>query len=295
MECDLLEVQIAFHYHIPEGNKMILFLIKKTFFDFWDNLLTVILLNLGFILIGSLEISSLILFSESGFFSFTGNRILFPYFFSYVIIVIDFVVSFVYMGAVGKFVKGIADYEKPGFTDFFKCLKETFKSSAIFAVISSFFSIILIVSGRYYLIDNPQIGELKIGFLLFILLYLLALITILASQFFFPLQSAINTKVAKNIKKMFLLFFDNAGFSIILFIVNIAVFLLSALTFFLFFGPAVNMLLMAVAFKLRLYKYVYLEKNPGTMNKNIPWEELLASDNKVVGKRNLRNMFFPWK
>ncbi len=274
---------------------MVFFLIKKTFFDFWDNLLTVILLNLGFILIGSLGISSFILFSESGFFSFTGNRVLFPYFISYVIIVIEFVVLFIYTGVVGKFVKDIADYKKPGFKDFFTYLKETYKASTIFAVIFLFFSMILVISGRYYLIDNPQIGELKIGFLLIILLYLLALVTVLASQFFFPLQSAINTKVVKNIKKMFMLFFDNAGFSIILFIVNIAVFLLSVLTFFLFFGPAVNLLLTAVAFKLRLYKYVYLEKNPGTMNKNIPWDELLALDKKTVGKRNLRNMFFPWR
>jgi uncharacterized membrane protein YesL len=191
--------------------------------------------------------------------------------------------------------KEIADYKRPGIKDFFAYIKETYKPSAMFAIIFSTFLLILIVSGGYYLIDNPKIGELKTGSIFFVILCLLAFTAFLASQFFFPLQSSINTKVKKNIKKMFLILFDNIGFSIILYIINIIVLLLSLVTVFLFFGLAVNLLLMTVGFKLRLYKYAYLEKKPGTMNKNIPWNELLAHDNETIGKRNLKSMFFPWK
>ncbi len=274
---------------------MILFLIKKTFFDFWDNLIAIIILNLGFILISFFEIFSFTILIKLGIFLFSKNQVLLLYFFSYILIIVEGIILFIYMGAVSRFLKEIADYKSPGFKDFFIYLKETYKSSTIFAIILSTFLVIFIISARYYLIYNPQIGGMKIGIIFFVILFWFTFITLLASQFFFPLQSNFDKKVKKNIKKMFLLFFDNTGFSIILFIVNIIIFLLSLLTLFLFFGIAVNLLWMVVAFKLRLYKYDYLEKNPGTKNKNIPWDELLAYDKETIGTRTLRSMIFPWK
>jgi hypothetical protein len=49
------------------------------------------------------------------------------------------------------------------------------------------------------------------------------------------------------------------------------------------------------AFKLRLYKYDWLEQNPGSNKKSIPWDALLVEDRERVGKRTLKGMIFPWK
>lgn len=274
---------------------MIIFLIKKAFFDFWDNLITIIILNLGFILIGFIEISSFTLFIKLSFSLFSKDQILLLFFFSYILIIIESVILFAYMGAVSRFLKEIADYKTVGFKDFFKYLKETYKSSAVFAIILTTFIVVFFISGRYYLAFNPQIAGMKIGIIFFVILFWFAFITLLSAQYFFPLQSNFDTKVKKNIKKMYLIFFDNTMFSIVLFIVNIIICLLSLLTLFLFFGVAVNLLWMVVAFKLRLYKYDYLEKNPGVKNKNIPWDELLAYDKETIGPRTLKSMIFPWK
>jgi hypothetical protein len=43
-----------------------------------------------------------------------------------------------------------------------------------------------------------------------------------------------------------------------------------------------------------MYKYDYLEKNPGD-RRRIPWDALLVEDRERVGKRTLKGMIFPWK
>ena len=53
------------------------------------------------------------------------------------------------------------------------------------------------------------------------------------------------------------------------------------------------------AFRLRMYKYDWIEKNPDldfkTARKSVPWAELLAEDEEIVGPRTFRSFFFPWK
>ena len=119
--------------------------------------------------------------------------------------------------------------------------------------------------------------------------------SILSAQFYFPLQSNFDKKVFKNIKKMFLIFFDNLGFSFGLLIGTIIISIISVTTFFIFIGPSAILLWQNVALKLRIYKYEYFEKYPDSTRKNIPWDVLLANDREKMGKRTLRNLIFPWK
>lgn len=274
---------------------MILFLIKKTFFDFWDNLITIILLNIGFLIIGLGEIYFFWSFFKFGVTYLVNASVLLVLFLYYLFFIIGSIVFFIYVGAVAKILKKIADYKRPDFQDFYIYLKETYKASSIFAVIFSSYFYIYFISGRFYLNLNIQVGGLNIGAIIFIILFFISFFILLASQYFFPLQSNFDLIIKKNIKKMFLILFDNTGFSFFLLSLNIIIFILSFFTFFVFFGFAVNLLLMTVAFKLRLYKYDYLEEHPDYNKRNIPWDELLSYDRDMVGKRTLKGMIFPWK
>ena len=274
---------------------MILFLIKKTFFDFWDNLITIVLLNIGFLIIGLGEIYFYWSFFKFGVTFLVNASIILTLFLYYIFFVIGCIVFFIYVGAVTKILKNIADYKQPEFRDFFASLKETYKASSIFAIIFSSYFFVYFISGRFYLNLKFTISGFNIGLIIFIILFFISFFILLASQYFFPLQSTFDLKVKKNIKKMFLILFDNTGFSIMLLIINIIIFLLSFFTFFIFFGLTTNLLLLMVAFKLRLYKYDYLEEHPDYDKRSVPWDELLSYDRDMVGKRTLKGMIFPWK
>ena len=52
------------------------------------------------------------------------------------------------------------------------------------------------------------------------------------------------------------------------------------------------------ALRICLYKYDWLEVNPGIsleQRKNVPWEDLIAKDRKTLGPRTLKGFIFPWK
>ena len=39
----------------------------------------------------------------------------------------------------------------------------------------------------------------------------------------------------------------------------------------------------------------YLEENPDTDKKHLPWEDILFEEKEKVGPRSFRSMIFPWK
>ncbi len=274
---------------------MNLFLIKKTFFDFWDHLFTLVIFNLGFLLIGFVELSFFWLFFKIGVTFLVNINILLFLFVYYLFFLVCGILLFVYIGAVSRYLKEIADFKNPEPLVFFKYLKETYKASLIFTIIFITFFYAFFISSRFYLNINQQIFGLNIGVFIFLILLFFTIISSLAVQFFFPLQSHFGTDVMKNIKKMYLLCFDNTGFSIFLFIINFIIILISFVTLFIFLGLSINVLFLLVAFKLRLYKYDYLEEHPDCKARDIPWDELLADDRDKVGKRSFKGMIFPWK
>jgi hypothetical protein len=274
---------------------MILFLIKKTFFDFWDNLSTIIMLNLGFLLILIGAGYMLWLFSLIGTSFLTNFPAILVLLLSYFFFIVPSVVFFIYMGTVSKIVKNIADFKKPELFDFLIYLKQTYKPSSIFAVIFTSYLFCYFIACNFYLNSKFIFGGFNIGIIIFILLFFLTISIITASQYFFPLQTYIDLYAKKNLRKMFLLFYDNIRFSVILLMLNILIGILSVLTFYVFFGFTVNLLLCMVAFKLRLYKYDYYDKHPNLKKRKIPWKELLSDDMDKLGKRTLKTMIFPWK
>jgi uncharacterized membrane protein YesL len=253
------------------------FLIKKTFFDMWDNMFRVILMNVGFMAILAIFVMLLPAVAEIA---------VLPY----VVLVLGIALLAVYMGAVSRMANDIADYKQPGFADFWQHLKQSLPTSLLFALVVSAYVVIIKVAFGFYGAMQSIIGPIAVS-----VLFWVTVIALLASQFFFPIQSRLDNKFRKVVKKSFLILLDNPGFTIVLFLCAI---LTSALSFFIAFivpGFATVFLLWNVGFKLRLYKYDYLEKNPGADRRKIPWDALLVEDRERVGKRTLKGMIFPWK
>jgi len=75
----------------------------------------------------------------------------------------------------------------------------------------------------------------------------------------------------------------------------VIIFFISVFFAYLLPGIMTIFLWLNVGIKLRLYKYDFLEINKGSERKNIPWEELIAKDREMLGRRTLRGLIFPWK
>ena len=256
---------------------MIGFLIKKAFFDFWDNMIRVVILNLGFIVI-------------------IGIGVYLPYAlrFSNLLSLIAFAVVLVgfnvYAGAASMMARDITDYKAPNFKDFKAYVGEVWKSTLVLSLITGLQVVIAFIAVPFY---SSVGGVLGLGAVS--LIFWVSIIWWLAAQYYFPILSRLDKGPKKILKKCFLILFDNTGFSIFLGIGSIATLAISVFTALLLPGVTGLLIWHQNALKLRLYKYDYLEEHPGTDKKYIPWDALLVEDRDKVGPRSLKGMIFPWK
>ncbi len=253
------------------------FLLKKTFFDMWDNLFRIIILNAGFLACFALIFLLPSLFMEIPVLA-------------YVTFFLGVAVLALYTGASSRMTSEIADYKHPGFSDFLSFLKETYASSLLFAVVLAVYLFVVRYSFGFYGSLSSLFGPLAIA-----LLFWITVGIILAGQFFFPLQSRLDRKFRRIIRKSFILFIDNPLFSIGLLTGAAVTSIISVFSALLVPGISTLLLFWNVALKLRLYKYDYLEQNPQANRRRIPWDELLLEDRERLGKRTLKGMIFPWK
>ncbi len=266
-------------YTADSGRTMFLFGIKKAFFDLWDNLLTVALLNIGFVALIALTLSLTNLFAAVD--QFLG-AILIPVF--------VILVTVGYAGGVSFACRDMVDYDNPEFRQVLKYFREALPASLMLAglYIAQFF-ITSIAVPFYAQIENIW------GLAALVFLFWASVVWLLASQFFLPVRTRLNSQFKPILKKCFLVFFDNTGFSVF---TAIGVLLLTAVSFplaLLIPGPAGVMLWLQSNFKIRLLKYDYLEQNPEADRRKIPWDSLLIDEQQKIGKRTLRGMIFPWK
>jgi len=258
------------------GSGMFGFLVKKAFFDLWDNLIRIVILNLGFILLLAAFVYFPLLFKGSPplFFAFLG---------------LSLALLSVYAGLVSWVAGQLADYRKPEPREMLEALKVTWPTSLLFAALNLLLVFLLSVAFPVYGQLKSFVGPLASSFLFWVLIF-----WVLAAQFFFPIQSRLDRRFLKMLKKSFLLFLDNPLFTFGLFLGSLLIFALSAFTAFLLPGITAILLWQNVALKLRLYKYDHLEAHPED-RRRIPWDALLVEDRERVGKRTLKGMIFPWK
>jgi len=98
---------------------------------------------------------------------------------------------------------------------------------------------------------------------------------LLSSQYYFPSVFQLGGGAIKNLKKSFIIFLDNTGFTFFLGIHTLVLIVVSFPAAFLIPGISVILLSHQTALKLRMYKYDYLEKHPGAKGKGYPLGKVL--------------------
>ena len=260
---------------------MIGFFLKKNFFDGWDNFLPLALFNIAVILI------------VSSFFGLAYVLSSIP-----VLSLLSLFVCILPVGilllAFSNLMSRIADYKSFSFKEIGSEIQCTWRHGVLFALIETFCWVVAGVAVPYYFSFRNFFGL----FLGVSVVWIFAVIQ-LSLLWFFPIRSRLESNFCKCLKKCFIVFFDNTGFT--LFMVLYSTVLIILTPFLAFLMPGFSGLLLAWnnAFKLRMYKYDWMEQHPEipiqTARKQIPWDELLAEDRETVGSRSIRNLIFPWK
>jgi hypothetical protein len=256
---------------------MIGFLLKKTFFDLWDNLFKVALINLGFIASAAIPV-------------FIPPLLEFLPALSVGTLWVGLLWCFVYLATVALSLKSISDYGSFGFGDFITNLRISWPAGMAIGGFVFLVWILVTIAIPFYMAMNSLVGLLLAAVIFWTLV-----VGILSLQFFLASRARLDTNLFKAIKKSFLIFFDNPLFCIFSCIYNGVMLALSVLLALLFPGPAGILLYLDEALRLRLLKYDWLEANPEADRRKIPWDALLIDEREKTGTRSLKSFIFPWK
>jgi hypothetical protein len=274
---------------------MFRFFLKKNFCDVWDNLFHLALINfiLTLILAGGFYLCYAV--GKMGLDEGKLNLL------TIAAIIFICMVFHVFLFAEGDNEAAIVRFETPHFKNYFKNILPSIKDGMLFGFFVAMLGVIAFITLPYYfsiwLPADGSKGHLW-GLLLMSLSFWFLVITLLALQWFLPVRSLMGNKFWKCLKKCYLIFFDNTGFSLLLALNNLVMLIITIFTLGLV--PGFNGICLANtnALRLRLYKYDWLEVNPGLTRKqakDVPWDELLAKDKHTLGPRKFKSFIFPWK
>jgi hypothetical protein len=263
---------------------MIRFLLRKFFYDLWDNLFKIMLLNLGFLCVIVLALCAV---SFSVFYP-PLSAALFAVFVSF---------AFIYLCAAAFVLKEASDYRSFGAGDFFGAFRLACFPGLILGCL--FFAGFFLV--RFAVPFYLAWGSFA-GVALAALCFWTVLVFAAAFQFFPAVFSRLEKHPLKTVKKCFLIFFDNVHFSFF------SLFFVTILSLPLILFPAFPLLYLDEGLRLRLLKYGWLEaRKPeeraaggtvpksGEKSRNIPWKDILAEEMEKTGKRTWKDFVFPWR
>jgi len=260
---------------------MIGFLIRKTFYDLWDNMFRIVVLNLGFIACVAISF-----FLPRLGDLFTDSDIL-----KLILFAPGILICSIYLAMAAFTIKPISDYGSFSFQDFFKTFKTAWPAGLVMGFFVIFLFLIVTVTIPEYIAMEPPM----VGLVLASIIFWTAFFAVLSFQYYFSVITRLGPGLRKALKKSVLIAMDNTGLSIFLIIHNIFVLIISSFLVFMFPGPVGILLYIDQAVRLRLLKYNWLEANPGVNRRKIPWDELLIEEREKTGERTLKNIIFPWK
>lgn len=263
---------------------MLLFYFKKNFCDGWDNMFLLLLAN-----VISLALCTLTFFGVS--ITLATNPLL-----GIIILVAGICIITTSIFAFGGISAKIADFKPVSVKAYFSEYKKAalWKDGLLFGLLAALMVIITVLGIPFYLNMDAYFGPLLAA-----LLFWLLFVCLVSLQWFLPIRSLMNNSFGKCLKKCFIVFFDNVGFSIAVFLYTFLMLILSFFVFFILPGFSGIVLAHMNAMRLRLYKYDWLEEHPEIANtkarKNVPWETLIAKDKETLGPRGFKSFIFPWK
>lgn len=274
---------------------MFRFFLKKNFCDVWDNLLHTIVYNLMMLVLlgGCLALC----FAVSALPGSVGVKDLYvaaAFLFSSIFVC-------VFLVAESDNAARAASYETPKFRNLLKNLLPSLKDGALLGLLVTLFVVIATTSLPYYFFmwlprDGGQ-GS-PIGLIMLSFVFWALVIFVLAIQWFLPIRSLMHNNFKKCLKKSYIIFFDNVWFSIGVMLVNLLNIFITVFTLGILDGASTMLITCTNALRLRLYKYDWYEVNPGLtreQRREVPWEELLANDRRILGPRKWKSFIFPWK
>ena len=250
---------------------------KKSFFDGWDNLIHLVLMNVGFVLC----LAAVFFLPGAG--EGLGDA-------SLVLTIPGILLIHLFAGAVSVPLMEAADFKAFDFRRLPEGLKKTWQAALFLGGINSVMSLIVAVAFPFYLSFGNFLGIIGAGFIFWIGLFWL-----LSFQYFFPIYTRLNGGFIQTLKKCMLIALDNPGFSFFTLIYSLIMLIISVVTAFILPGITGIMLFVQDAVKLRLYKYDWIEENGVEEKKKIPWDALFSEDQERIGPRSLKGMIFPWK
>ncbi len=274
------------------------FQLTKWFWTLWDNLLTIVLLNLAslatlgaalYLLIDLLVHLTPSLFATS------------------LILVSSFSMLFLY--TLFLHLCALINYSivKNQSKDWKACLRKTLSKRSLFAVLLADLLWVSLL-GLYYISWNFYSQQSNILSLLALgIMFWLGIFFLLANGFYLPLLVREQFAFKEAFKRSILICLDNLLLALLL---ALACLLLTAVSvippFMILFGAVGQSLWYEVSIRILYYKYQYIqqlsqetqERLEGQNNHKklaIPWRALLREEREQIGPRSLRNLIFPWK
>ncbi len=260
---------------------MLLFFIKKNFFDGWDHFFSLCIFNL--ILLGSAFLS----------FSLLQTAASVPLL-AVILLAVFLFIAGIFLQIISNLSNQLVNYQSVTIKDFFSEIQKTWLDGMVFTAMEG-----LIIFFCVFIIPYAFSFQSFIGTCAGFCAVWLCITVQLALLWYLPVKSRFKESFTASIKKSFILFFDNTGFTV--FMLWYSLFLIVITPVFAFFvpGPAGIIFAWNNALKLRMYKYDWYTAHPEIpvkeARKHIPWETLLEEEREILGNRTLRNLIFPWK
>ncbi|MCA1754493.1 MAG: hypothetical protein LC641_07345, partial [Spirochaeta sp.] len=219
---------------------MILFLIKKWFFDCWDNLLWLLVGNLLILIAAAVPI-----IIPPRLATVAPEPAL-------LVFVLGFLFVMVLVGTLSFFIRDITDYQSIEVENLREYIAASWKQSIAFGLLNLFLMFLVVVGFPVYSgMDN------LVGTFAMVVLFWGSLTWLLTSQYYFPVRARVAGRFKLIIRKSLAMFFDNTAFSVFLGFGSLLIMLVSVFTAFLMPGFIGMLVWVHVASKLRLKKYDY--------------------------------------
>lgn len=271
------------------------FLFKKNFFDIWDNMFHVLGINVVYTLLmlggiyGFLGIFQLDI-ADNKKILLIGLAIL-----------IFSMIMHVFIFAEGKNVEKISNYSAPKMSLFFTNIGASIKDGCLFGFLFGMLILVTFVSIPYYLTltfqEGAEMGSF-LGLVLAFFVFWILVFVLLGLQWFMAVRNIMHNGFRKCLKKSFLLFFDNFWFTVGMALINLLNLVITVFSLSLIPSFTGIQICVTNALHLRIYKYDWYEVNPGMtkeQRRQVPWDQLLMKDRKLLGSRKFRSLFIPWK
>jgi|GEM_PF-3063394 len=245
---------------------MVLLLIKKTFYDFWDNLYSMFLFGIITVVIAAFCFATCVTVGTNGL------QI-------YAVIIGLIVCLGQFLAAMFFYTYDIAMNEEVKVRNMFGYISDTWKINLLISGILSVISILSISGIAFYLRATGPIAIVGTG-----VLAGTGIIVGLVLLFFYPFYIRSEGDIVESFKKSAFFISDNPVY-VMGIIFGIAVIVaMSMFSYMIIPGLGAMVLWINVCVRTRLFKYDY-RKATNTHSGDIPWEEVLKDDIEMYETR----------